>query len=534
VSISESIGPLHSKSASQEEAQGPARALDRLLEAGLWVLLILTPLALGSVSATATALMEGGCFSLLVLAWWGGAGGNSAPLPRGIGATTALFVLWTLFQLVPLPPVLLGMVSPATHKLYTQNLPGYAEREKGTDLQSWLLSRPDRGPKGVAPRSGDLTGYEGRFRVRSGWRAVSWYPGLTLRWLSRLLAYWAVLVLIVRYLPEKACRKRIPWLVLLLGFSTALLGIVQDLTWNKKIFWVIPVYQGYPFGPWVNSNHFSGYMEMALPLGASVLMQSAGWGSRRWRRRRSRRSGIPRLLLVSFLLFCMACAMALARSRGGILALLLTLGAYLLAQTWSGRTRSRRPRLALLLAAVPLVIVLVCALWYTLHQGTLAPAAEPGVEPSFGTRLHAWKGVWTMVGANPLAGTGLGTFGFAYPVFGTYGITSTWLQAHNDYLQLLAESGGIGFVLFLVGLVIFAGRYLVPTLVQPWRKQDPVCLGAALGIVTLLVHSLVDFNLQIPSNGLLFVVVGGLLVRGGKTGWSGAEGDPRARETGAS
>src|SRR5206468_9816260 len=133
-------------------------------------------------------------------------------------------------------------------------------------------------------------------------------------------------------------------------------------------------------------------VEMALPLGASVLMQSAGWGSRRWRRRRSRRSGIPRLLLVSFLLSFMVCAMALARSRGGILALLLTLGGYLLVQTWSGRARSRRPWLALLLASVPLVIVLVSAVWYTLHQGTFAPATEPGVEPSFGSRLHAWKG----------------------------------------------------------------------------------------------------------------------------------------------
>jgi O-antigen ligase len=137
----------------------------------------------------------------------------------------------------------------------------------------------------------------------------------------------------------------------------------------------------------------------------------------------------------------------------------------------------------------------------------------PGVEPSFAARISVWKGVLAMVGSNPLSGTGLGTFGLAYPMFKHYGEIGNWLQAHNDYLQVLAESGLVGFALLVVGVVLLARRHLLPVLRHPWRGQDPVALGAALGIVPLLLHSLADFNLQISSNGLLFVVLSGLLVR---------------------
>ena len=137
-----------------------------------------------------------------------------------------------------------------------------------------------------------------------------------------------------------------------------------------------------------------------------------------------------------------------------------------------------------------------------------------------------------MIAANPISGTGLGTFGLAYPAFKTYGSTDIWDQAHNDYLQLLAESGLVGFILLLAGMGLFLLRHVLPVLAGPWRLQEPVALGAGLGLVTLLFHALVDFNLQIPSNGLLFVLLGGLVVRFG--GRAGTEGDGTVEPGGTS
>ncbi|HEV8335064.1 MAG TPA: O-antigen ligase family protein, partial [Candidatus Polarisedimenticolia bacterium] len=360
---------------------------------------------------------------------------------------------------------------------------------------------------------------EGRLEVRPGWKAISWYPGETLRWIFRFLAYGAFFLFILRYLPDSAARKRLPWLLLVLGFAIALLGIVQHFRWNGKIFWLIPVYQGHPFGPWVNSNHFSGYLEMALPLGAAVLGHSSG----RRRHRRQRRSRIPRLLLVVFFLAVMGVALVMAGSRGGLFSTFVVAGSYAAIHLAPLGRKSRRPRLAVLLAFLPLLLVVAVGILYTLYGGELMRPSDPevGLEPSFSARLHAWKAIGRMVAANPLTGTGLGTFALAFPIFKTYGDTSIWQQAHNDYLQVLAESGAIGLALLAAGVLWIAWRYVRPIFKQPMRRQDPVTLGAAFGTAILLLHSLVDFNLQIPSNGLLFVLCAALMVRGLTPGRAG-------------
>jgi O-antigen ligase len=480
------------------------------VEAILWTLLIVSPLALGSVSELALALMEGTCFLLLLVGWW--QLGGVRPLAPEVPLIAAAFVCWSFLQMVPLPPALLKVVSPGTSRLYSAYLPGYAGGEGRADLQSWLLSRKEKRTSALRPRDGMATGFEGRIEVRPGWQPISWYPGETLRWIFRFLGYGAFFLFIFRYLPETACRKRLPWLLLVLGFTIALLGIIQHFRWNGKIFWLVPVYQGNPFGPWVNSNHFSGYMEMVLPLGAAVLSQS----SRRGRHRRYRRGRIPRFLLIVFFLAVMVVALVMAGSRGGLFSTLFVAGTYAAIQLARRGRTSRRPRLAILLAFLPLVMVVAGAILYTLYAGALMRPADPtaGLEPSFATRVYAWKAIGRMVAANPLTGTGLGTFAMAFPIFKTYGDTSIWQQAHNDYLQVLAESGAIGFALLAAGVLVIAWRYVKPIFQEPIRRQDPVTLGASFGTGILLIHSLVDFNLQIPSNGLLFVLCAALMIRG--------------------
>ena len=511
MAISEGAAVHHRRHRGREGA-GWGGLLPAGVEAGLWILLVATPLALGSVSRTATVLMEGACFALLVLAWWAGMGQETARVPRTFKVVAAGFVFWSLLQVVPLPPSVLAWVSPGTHRLYMENLPGYASSEGSADLQAWLLQRRDTPSTDLAPRSKNRTGFEGKLTIPARWKPISWYPGKTLQWVSRFLAYGALFLLVVNFLPERACRKRLPRLLLLLGFGIAVLGILQQLTWNGKIYWFIKVYQGYPFGPWANSTHFSGYLEMILPLGGAVLLQAGAW-TRSRRRRHSRRNVLPRVLLALFSMAWIAAALVAARCRGGLFSLLFTFVLYAMAQVAAGQWKNRHPRLAPFLAVLPLLLATAGAAAYVLRPGFLEAPVEEGLEPSLASRVVAWKGVARMIASNPPSGTGLGTFGLAYPVFKTYGSTGIWKQAHNDYLQVLAESGLVGFVLFLAGAVSLFRRFLLPVFLLPWRRQDPVALAAGLGLVTLLFHALVETNLQIPSNGLLFVVLGALLVR---------------------
>ncbi len=515
MSTSEAVRPPKSGEGNSLAAISGFLFSSRVLEGGLWLLLILAPLPLGSVSDLASALLEGTCFTLLLLAWWFSSPENPRPLPRSHVLLGGLFVFWTLCQILPLPGPVLRAVSPGTHEVYSRNLPGYSAGGKEADLQSWLLSPKKGSGEELQPRPGLGTGYEDRIKVRPAWKPVSWYPGATLGQLSRFLAYAAFFVFVFRYLPERACRTRLPRLLFALGTVLAALGIVQHLFWNGKIYWFINVYQGNPFGPWVNSDHFSGYMEMILPIGVAVLLQTIGW-RRTGKRRHARQGGAVWVFLEVCGLTLVGASLILARSRGGLFSLLLVAGLYGAIQIGRRGWRSRHPRLALALAATPLLLVCAGVLWYTLHGGgMLGPSPpRPGMEPSFSSRVHVWQEVLRMVSANPLSGTGLGTFGLAFPLYRGFGNIYGWQQAHNDYLQILAESGVIGFGLLIAGLFSIVRRQLIPIFVEPIQRQDPLVLGAALGIAVLLVHSSVDFNLQIPSNGLLFVLLGALMIRG--------------------
>ena len=110
-------------------------------------------------------------------------------------------------------------------------------------------------------------------------------------------------------------------------------------------------------------------------------------------------------------------------------------------------------------------------------------------------------------------GTGFGTFEEAYYLY-TPGTSSRILgKAHNDYAQVTAECGLLGILALGWGLVILLMRGLGPGLVRGGSAFRYPVRGAAVGVLALLLHSFADFNLQIYSNGLLFVFLCAFLMR---------------------
>ena len=111
-----------------------------------------------------------------------------------------------------------------------------------------------------------------------------------------------------------------------------------------------------------------------------------------------------------------------------------------------------------------------------------------------------------------LTGVGLGAFATAFPIYSQSDGSVTVSAAHNDYLQILAESGLIGGALaiwFIVAVFQALSRSL--------RSHDPdaqaLALGTGAGIVGMLVHSFFDFNLQLPSHALLFLTMVAVITR---------------------
>ena len=125
------------------------------------------------------------------------------------------------------------------------------------------------------------------------------------------------------------------------------------------------------------------------------------------------------------------------------------------------------------------------------------------------SRMKAWSGAVEIAREAPLTGTGLGTFTWAFPKYRPEGLPGRWREAHNDYLQVVTELGIPILVPILWGLIIIYGR-LRFYFREPSRLQSGIVLGALGAVTSLLVHSLVDFNIQITSNGIMFALMIGL------------------------
>ncbi len=278
-----------------------------------------------------------------------------------------------------------------------------------------------------------------------------------------------------------------------IGFSVALFGLVQYLSWNGRLYWVRPIGDGTPFGPYVNHNHFAGLMEMIFPVALGLAL----------------RPGADRASQALWALFAavMGLAVLVSLSRGGMAG--LAAGSALLLALLA-RTRGAGWMLQITMLVAVLVAAGLLLLGVAPVLQRLATLGAPGREASIHSRLLVARDTLRIIRDHPLAGTGLGTFSLVFPRYLSFYSRWTWDKAHNDYLQLVAETGlvGLGFaVWWLASFFILFRRNL---------RADPspeLRLGAFCGCVAMLVHSLVDFNLQIPANALYFIVLAVLSTR---------------------
>jgi O-antigen ligase len=179
-------------------------------------------------------------------------------------------------------------------------------------------------------------------------------------------------------------------------------------------------------------------------------------------------------------------------------------------------TRRRRRILAWLpqTAAVAAIVmsIVIGLLWLgpdsvasRLAQGELTGGGQSG-QNFYGSRGWIWRDTWTMIAARPLLGAGLGAYRTAFPIYTQSDGFYLVHQSHNDYLQILADAGVVGGALavwFLVSVFGAFGRGIGAR--DPWSAA--LALGGGAALFSLLVHSIFDFNLQLPGTALLFLVL---------------------------
>jgi O-antigen ligase len=398
---------------------------------------------------------------------------EAVPLDRRLAIALGCLVLAMSLQLVPIPVSAIQQVSPETDAFLRAFEIGYATAQR---------------------------------------HALSIRPQSTMVGLAAACALAILLLGMVRTLQRRDIVQFTRGLCAL-GVALAIAGMAQLAMWNGKIygFWT-PLEAGNPFGPFVNRNHFAGWMLMSLPLALSYFcgrvsrgMQAVAPG---WRNRLLWFStpAASETLLIGLSVLVMALGLTLTRSRSGILGLVFALA---ISGWFVARHLATAPRR--MIAAVFLGLVLIAAIGYT---GVDQIAVRFTNDATYGNRIPIWTDTLRIASRFPLVGTGLNTYDTSTLAYQTVIPTVHLAQAHSDYLQLLAEGGALVSIPAL-GL----GVVIVRTIRRRFRDVAPpstdywIRVGAATGIGAVALQEIGEFSLQMPGNAVLFVMLLAIALR---------------------
>jgi O-antigen ligase len=309
------------------------------------------------------------------------------------------------------------------------------------------------------------------------------------------LAFFLSLVLI--YLDTAERLRRMVTLIAIFGFVFAFFAILQSVLSPTKIYGIFE--RATPFGSFVNRHNYAAYMEMAMAIPLGMMFSGAVARDKK--------------LLYVTAITLMGTSLLLSGSRGGLMAMVaeIILLVILTTRTRGGKAIALKIALSLLLAGA-----VIAGAVFVGGETSFTRFAETAASKDITTnRTHIWSITTRVITANLPFGAGLGAFGQAYTPFDDYNGLERVEQAHNDYLQVLADAGIVGAA--IGGLFLFM-------LIREARKNGSVgnafrrgvAIGSIAGIFAVLVHSLFDFVLHTTAVSILFLTLVGMLVAAGR------------------
>ncbi len=342
---------------------------------------------------------------------------------------------------------------------------------------------------------------------------LSIYPHDTMIGLVKILAYLCAFLLAAHLFESEKRRSNLLLTLIGLGCFEAAYGIVQDLTgWQKIFTFTKQYYRDTASGTYINHNHFAGLLELTLPFAVALVFyfyqlrmdtrppRSLG------RSQAGAENAAPRALLYLVLALIMIMGMVLSRSRGGILGSLFSI--MFIAVLAQLKTRRKG---WLIGVALFLLAVMGYAAWLGLNPilERFELVQQAGYLQHEG-RLSTWQGGLQLLRDYPLWGTGLNTFGLAFRHYQTSYVNLFFDHAHNDYLEFLTDTGVIGALLLFMPIFYVFFKMVVFFFRDPSRYRSAVSLGCIGATLAMLIHTALDFNLQVPANALVFAIVLGI------------------------
>jgi O-antigen ligase len=390
---------------------------------------------------------------------------------RGLLLLT-LLLGWMLFQLLPLPPLLVQWLSPARWSAVAA-----ARAASGYDAHSWAALS-------VAP---PLT-FE---------RLLFVIPAMAVFVTAREMSWW--------------WRDQV-WIAV---------APVIGIAWLESVLGLVQFYfsradrgqGGLASGTYVNHNHFAGLMEICFPV---ALM----WMIARLRKSTPDRSmtsalGTAVLLAVST---CLLMAVVVSLSRMAFISTLIAVG--VIALVWLGSWVSRNPNSHRMLRwglwIVPVVLPLLILVFLPPRElfrrfADISATEDVTVEG----RAEIWRETMQAADAYKWTGCGLGAYERGLYRFKNLAPLRRIDFAHNDYLQILTELGIPGALLAGAFAVWFVSGMFSVILGRGSSNSWELAVGVLGATAALGMHSLADFNFYIPANAMAFAWLCGAAERTG-------------------
>ena len=439
------------------------------------VFVLLAPIYKASNRALPLLVLELAAIALLfAMVYRGALRAELAALPRSLVVAIAVLVGYPLVQLVPLPDAVWRLVPGHSH--YVAIVEQFA------------------------------TGGSAHWR-----RAISIVPAATeAGWLALLPA--VACFFAAQWLAPPQVARLILAMAILTG-AEALLGLLQVRAGRDSVFyWLSDIAHGTSAGTFVNHNHFAAMLALMLPVILGLLIYTIRYGRRRLRPpafafdpdAMSQRGimFVSAALIVVCLLF--------TRSRAGIATAFvgLALSALLL-----GRTRSGLPYANWIVGALVIAAMLVAAL---IGLSPLLRGFSPEQLGISGEGRLALSAATLRAAIEFLPfGSGLSTFADVFPRFQSDVFGGFIDHAHNDYLQLFLEVGLAAPIIVALALAAYVMQ-MSSLLSRANRRSFTVLqIAAGVGLLPMILHSMFDFALHMPSNAMWFATLAGVMFHRG-------------------
>ncbi len=441
---------------------------DHYIYLGFLILIAWLPLPFGSNRPWAEAIMEVWVCSLMLL-WLIAFMRNQVTTNGTFKKTTPVvclffvWLLWILLQIIPLPSGWVATLSPAAFEYHS------------------LVNT-------------------------TGLMTLSLEPHATTSGLFKSLAYILIFILSLLLIHTRRRLWQLAYVIIYSGLFQAVYGSLMTLSGlGYGFFMKNPAALDVTTGTFINRNHLAGYLIMALSVGIGMMIASLDTESDYTAKQKIRyyiKLILSTKLRLRLYLVMMVIALVLTHSRMGntsfFVSLIIAGGLGLILSKHATRAT------VILLISLVVIDVFIVGTWFGLEKVTqriqeTTLAKESRDEVDIYT-YQQWKDF-------KLTGSGLGSFYSVFPRYRKEDVKGFYDHAHNDYLEFTSDMGVTG--LLLIGSIVVMSIYAA--LVAQYRRRDPLMRGASfaaiMSICAMLIHSTVDFNLQIPANAATFMLI---------------------------